>query len=210
VVGDVDRPAVVETAMGTPLRSVIESCGGPREGRRIKAVFPGVANAVLTADQVGAPLSYEGMEDHGSGLGAGGFIVYDDEACMVEVGSMLSRFLSVESCGQCPPCKLGSTDITAALDRIRTGSGSDADLGLIEERLRIVADGNRCYLPVQVQTVVASVLQAFPADVAAHLEGRCPSPRRSVSTPKIADLVDGVVSYDPLQDRKRPDWTYEP
>jgi NADH-quinone oxidoreductase subunit F len=210
VVGDITRPAVLEVSMGTPLRTVLDACGGPQPGRQIKAVFPGVANAVLSADLLDTPLSYEAMEAVGSGLGAGGFIVYDDRACMVEVAAMLSRFLYVESCGQCPPCKLGTGDITAALDRIRSGAGHDADLGRIEERLRIVTDANRCYLPVQERIMVSSILRAFPDDVAAHLEGACPSPRRPVPTPKITDLAAGVATYDPRQDRKRPDWTYEP
>ncbi|HLU43064.1 MAG TPA: NADH-ubiquinone oxidoreductase-F iron-sulfur binding region domain-containing protein [Microthrixaceae bacterium] len=208
IVGDVAAPGVVEVPMGTTLREVLQRCGGPKEGHRIKAVFPGVANAVLGEAALDTPLTYEDMEAAGSGLGAGGFIVYDDSACMVEVVHTLSRFLWVESCGQCPPCKLGSGAITAALDRIRTGGGSDADLDTIEEHLRIVTDGNRCYLPVQEQTLVSSVLRTFPEDVAAHLDGWCPSSRREIPTPKLVDLVGGEATYDPRQELKRPDWTY--
>ena len=108
VVGDVTRPGVVEVAMGTLLREVLEQCGGPHPGRQVKAVFPGVANAVITADHLDTPVTHEHLAAIGSGLGSAGFIVYDDSACMVEVATTLSRFLSVESCGQCPPCKLGS------------------------------------------------------------------------------------------------------
>ena len=147
------------------------------------------------------------MEAIGSGLGAGGFIVYDDSACMVEVSSVMSRFLYVESCGQCPPCKLGTGEITATLERIAP-AGEDTDLGRIAERLRIVADGNRCYLPVQEQIMISSILRGFPEDVAAHLEGYCRSDRQQIPIPKIKDLVDGVVTYDERQARKRPDWTY--
>ena len=82
-------------------------------------------------------------------------------------------------------------------------------LGTIEEHLRIVTDGNRCYLPVQEQILVSSILRTFPGDVAAHLEGWCPSERTSIPTPKLVELADGVATYDERQDRKRPDWTYE-
>src|SRR5262249_52785858 len=126
VVGDVDRPGVTEVEMGTPLRTVLEVHGAPRAGRLIKAVFNGVTNAVLTADSLDTLCSYEDFARVGSGLGAAGFIVYDDTACMVEVGRMLSQFLWVESCGQCPPCKLGTGAITAALDDLAGGRGSDA------------------------------------------------------------------------------------
>ncbi len=208
VVGDVGRPGVVEVAMGTTLGDVIDRCGGPAPGRQVKAVFPGVANAVITAEQLDTPVTHEHLQAIGSGLGSAGFIVYDDTACMVEVAATLSRFLWVESCGQCPPCKLGSGNITEALERIREGHGVDADLGLIQRALAFVADGNRCYLPVQERTLVSSILRAFPEDFAAHLEGWCHSPRSDITLPKITDLADGHVTYDERQATKQPDWTY--
>lgn len=209
VVGDVTRPDVVEVPMGTTLRAVIDACGGPAAGRSVKAVFSGVANAVITADHLDTPLTYEHMAAIGSGLGAGGYIVYDDSACMVEVASTLSRFLYVESCGQCPPCKLGTGQITNILERIRDGQGTEHDLPEIEKRLRFVADGNRCFLPVQERTMISSILREFPEDVAAHLDGFCPSARAEIRHPKIVDLVDGVVTWDDRQQHKRPDWTYD-
>jgi NADH:ubiquinone oxidoreductase subunit F (NADH-binding) len=210
VVGDVTHPDVVEVPMGTTLGEVIDLCGGPAEGRAVKAVFSGVANAVITADHLDTPLTYEHMAAIGSGLGAGGYIVYDDSACMVEVAATLSRFLYVESCGQCPPCKLGTGQITEILVRIRDGKGAEHDLAEIEKRLRFVADGNRCFLPVQERTMISSILREYPEDVASHLDGFCPSARSEIRHPKIVDLVDGVVTWDEKQQHKRPDWTYDP
>jgi NADH:ubiquinone oxidoreductase subunit F (NADH-binding) len=163
---------------------------------------------VLTGEQVGTRLSYEDMQAAGSGLGAAGFVVYDDTACMVEVARMLSRFLYVESCGQCLPCKFGTGEVTDALDRIAIGPGGGADVVLIQERLKIVADANRCYLPIEERRLISSILAAFPEDFAAHLEGPCPRPRE-IPVPKIVDLADGRVVYDPRQARKRPDWTFD-
>src|SRR3546814_3052199 len=116
VVGDVRTAAVDEVELGTPLRTVIDEVGGGvAEGREVKAVFSGVANAVVTAADLDTPVSYEAMAGIGSGMGAGGFIVYDDTACMVEVAHLFSKFLAVESFGQCPSCQLGSPPTTASL-----------------------------------------------------------------------------------------------
>jgi NADH-quinone oxidoreductase subunit F len=208
VVGDVVRPGVHELPMGATLRELLDLCGGPHPGHEITAVVPGVANAVILPDWLDTPLTYEAMQSVGSGLGAAGFTVYDDTACMVEVAYTLSRFLAVESCGQCVPCKLGTVQITEALDRIRAGTGSEEDIHLIGERLRIVADGSRCYLPTQERNVISSFLRFFPDEFEAHLEGRCSVAAREIPTPKIVDIVDGVVIYDRHQDRKQPDWTY--
>jgi NADH-quinone oxidoreductase subunit F len=179
VVGDVVDPTVVEVEMGTPLDVLIEhGAGGPRPGRTIKAVFSGVANAVIVAEKLGTRLTYEHMAAIGSGLGSAGFIVYDDTACMVEVGRLMSSFLAVESCGQCPPCKLGSTEITERLFRIEGGAGVDDDIATIGSWLRQVTDSARCYLATEEQEVVSSLLRCFPEEFAAHLDNAaCPLPR---------------------------------
>jgi NADH-quinone oxidoreductase subunit F len=192
VVGDVVAADVGEIELGTPLRAVIDTVGhGVAAGRRVKAVFSGVANAVVTAAQLDTPVSYEGFASIGSGMGAAGFIVHDDTACMVDAAYRLSWFLAIESCGQCPPCKLGSIEITARLERIETGGGDDGDIAAIGGWLDRVTDGNRCYLAVEERLVVSSVLRAFPEEFAEHLElRRCPRPARR-PIPKLLDLADG-------------------
>jgi len=209
VVADVLRPGVAEIELGTPLRQVIDSVGGGvRSGHSVKAVFSGVANAVITAVHLDAPVSYEGLAEVGSGMGAAGFAVYDETACMVEVAYQYSRFLSVESCGQCQACKLGTGEITDRLAAIASCRGTDADIAAIGARLPQVTDGNRCYLPVEEQLVVSSILRAFPEEFAAHLEGDCPRRRDDLIVPKIVDLAEGRVVYDERHRLKRPDWTY--
>jgi NADH-quinone oxidoreductase subunit F len=202
------RPGVGEIELGTPLREVIDQVGGGMaSGRSVKAVLSGVSNPVVTADRLDVPCSYEGMESIGSGLGAAGFVVYDDTTSMVEVAQMISRFLYVESCGQCPACKLGCGAVTERLDAVAVGSATTEDLDTIAFRLGTVTDGNRCYLPVEERRVVSSLLQAFPDEVAAALAGE-PYPRRDLLLPKIVDLVDGKVVLDERQPLKQPDWTY--
>ena len=211
VVGDVVAPDVGEVEMGTSLRAVIDAVGsGVAAGRTVKAVFSGVANAVVLATDLDVPVSYEGFRAIGSGLGSAGFIVYDDTTCMVDAAYRFSRFLSIESCGQCPPCKLGSSAITEHLERIETGMGDAGDLDVITGWLGHVTDGNRCYLAVEEQTMVMSIMGAFAEEFAEHLElGRCPRPRR-VPIPKLIDLADGRAVYDDSFWRKQPDWTYAP
>ncbi len=209
VVGDVVAPDVGEVELGTSLRDVIDGVGsGVHPGRRVKAVFSGVANAVITASHLDAPVSYEGLRAAGSGMGAAGFAVYDETTCMVELAYQLSRFLSVESCGQCPPCKQSSGEITARLAEIEACRGTDRDIAVIGARLLQVTDANRCYLGTEEQLVVSSILAAFPEEFAAHLEGDCPTPRSDLVVPKIVELGDGQVTYDVAHLRKRPDWAY--
>jgi len=209
VVGDVVAPDVAELEMGVALGDAIDAVGGGvAPGRRVKAVFSGVANAVITADRLHAPISYEGLQAVGSGLGSAGFVVHDDTSCMVNAAYVYSRFLSVESCGQCPPCKLGSGEITEHLQRLETGGGTEDDMAGIAHWLQRVTDGNRCFLAVEEQIMVTSVVRAFAEEFVEHVDhGRCPRPR-DLPLPKIVDLRDGVATYDESFWRKRPDWTY--
>ncbi len=208
VVGDVVHPQVVEVDMGTPFADLLARCGGPRPGRTLVAAFSGVSNPVLTAADFDVALTYEDFARRGTGLGAAGFVLYDDSADMVSVARELSRFLAVEACGQCPPCKTGTMEITERLLAIEEGGGSDGDLGVINARLRTVTDSNRCYLGTEEQNVVASILRAFPEAFAARLEGTA-GPLRPAVVPLIKDIGDdGSVTYDERHLRKQPDWTY--
>ncbi|MET0910224.1 MAG: NADH-ubiquinone oxidoreductase-F iron-sulfur binding region domain-containing protein [Ilumatobacteraceae bacterium] len=208
IVGDVRVPGVHEVELGTTLAEVISWCGGAEPNRTLKAAFSGVSNPVVPARSFDIPLTYEAFEALGSGLGAAGFAVYDDTADMVAVAAELTRFLAVESCGQCPPCKRGSMELTEVLTRIAHGGGTDADLATIETLLATVTDSNRCYLGTEVQRLVSSVLREFPDDVAAHLEGRPPR-ERDVVVPKIVEIDPaGAVVYDERHRLKLPDWTY--
>ena len=181
VVGDVQRAGVRRGRARDPAlrghrRHRRRACGPAGE---LKAVLSGVANPVLTAAQIDTPLAYESMAAAGSGLGACGFIVYDDTADMVAVALMVSRFLYVESCGQCPACKFGTGEVTAYLDHLAHGIGTERDIELIGARLETVTDANRCYLGTQEQRVVASFLREFPEDFVGHLERGDAAPERA-------------------------------
>jgi NADH:ubiquinone oxidoreductase subunit F (NADH-binding) len=196
VVGDVVRPGVHEVEMGTPFSTLLRQCGGPLPGRTFKAAFSGVSNAVLRAVDFDTPLTYEDFAARGSGLGAAGFVVFDDSVNMTLVAHELSRFLAIESCGQCPPCKEGSLRITSDLAAICKGEADDLILAQINRRLLTVTDANRCFLGTEEQLVVSSILRDFPEDVAEFLEGRA-QPTRSVHVPLIKNItVDGTVEYD--------------
>jgi NADH:ubiquinone oxidoreductase subunit F (NADH-binding) len=208
VSGCVNRAAVGEFTMGTPLREIIETLGGGLPaGRKIRAVLQGAAAAIITPDQLDTPASWEGMQAIGSGLGASAFIVVDDATDIAAVGASVSRFLAVESCGQCTPCKQDSLLITDALTRIATSGGAEEDLDVVRRRVETVAFGARCSLATQEQVVVGSILEAFGAELEARVEHTAHAGHSMAIVPMI-DLRDGVVTLDEEHARKQPDWTF--
>lgn len=207
VVGDVQHAGFAEIEPGTTLREVIDVVGGGvRAGHAVKAVLSGVSNPVLTAAALDAPVSYDGLAAAGGGLGSAGFIVYDDTRSMLAVARMVSRFLYVESCGQCRACKFGCGEVTRRLDAIAQGIGTANDFDVIGQRLRDVTSQTRCFLAEEEQRVISSLLRTFPEDFAAELEGA--REVEDLPVPKIVDIRDGVAFYDERQSRKQPDWTY--
>jgi NADH:ubiquinone oxidoreductase subunit F (NADH-binding) len=206
--GAVQRDAVGEVPMGTTLRDAITIIsGGPRKDREIVAVLGGVSNAILTAEHLDVALTYEDMAAIGSGLGSCGFLVFDDETDFVAVAHGVSRFLAVESCGQCTPCKEDGKSIAAGLDRMRRSDAEPDDLDVVLEKLETVPDGARCFLAQQHQTVVRSIIAAFHGQFRAHADGTT-VPAEGLPIAEILDLQGEAVLIDERQLQKQPDWTY--
>lgn len=202
ITGRTRRHGVAEVAMGTPLGEAIEAIGGGTPDERgARAAISGVTNPVIPADLFDTPLTYEDMRAAGTGLGAAGFIVFDDATDLEAVARDAARFLAVESCGQCEPCKRDGLAIAELLD----AGVADTDVPALEDRLRTVTDGARCYLAQQQQAVVASLLALFPGEM---LDGTPPTspPTESLVAP-IVDIRDGVAVLDESQWAKNADWS---
>jgi len=207
VSGDVEHAGVAEVAMGTTLADVIDRVGGgARAGRRLVAAMSGVANPLVPVSRFDVPVSHEGMDSIGSGLGAAGFIVFDDETDLAAVAAGVSRFLAVESCGQCTPCKQDGLALSELLDHVRRSDASERDLDRVADRVLSVADGARCSLASQQQRVITSITEQFP-DVAAHAHRERSSAPVYLIAP-IVELVDGVAQLDEQEAAKQPDWTF--
>jgi NADH-quinone oxidoreductase subunit F len=209
ITGSTVRHGVGEVPMGTPLREAIETIGGgARPGRRIKAVLPGVAQGFVPESLLDTPLSYEALADIGSGLGSAGFIVLDDAVDVTAVAAGVSRFLAVESCGQCTPCKQDGLQLAELMDKVCRSDAGDHDLVTIQKRVDTVADGARCYLATQHQTVLASLLERFPDEVDRHLQGTAEAVEPELVA-ELVDIADGVATWDERHREKQPDWSYD-
>ncbi len=210
ICGDVRREGVFELPLGSPLRYLVEElAGGTPEGRAVKAIFPGASNTVIVPEQLDTALDFDSMRQVGSGLGAAGFAVFDDSACMVKAAYRYSRFLFVESCGQCPACKFGTGEVTETLSAIDAGGGSDRDLELILVRARGSTGGQKCALPTGESLLMQSLVQVFGDEFARHIGASCPLPRE-LPFHKIVDwdATAGRFAYDLAYAKKQPDWTY--
>jgi NADH-quinone oxidoreductase subunit F len=133
VSGAVRRPGLYELPTGTPLRKIVEEfAGGPPEGVAVKAVIPGGLSApVLKADELETPMDFDSLARACSMMGSAGVIVIGDTTPMLDVLRITARFYAHESCGQCTPCRIGTSWIHKTVSRIAGGRGASSDLDLV-------------------------------------------------------------------------------
>ena len=175
--GAINRPGVYELPLGTPIRHLIEECGqGVREGRGVKAVFPGGPSfAMIGPDQLDLPMDFDSLKKAGTGLGSAGVIVVDDASCMVEQTLKLSKFFAVESCGQCPPCRIGTDQLAMLVSKIEEGEGTQKDLDQMKQICGFVKGTGFCTLVTGASVLVQNSLRLFLHEFEEHVKlKRCP------------------------------------
>ena len=136
VSGHVNRPGVYEVDLGIPLSTLVNDyCGGMRGGKQFKgAIAGGVSMGVLGPDQFDAEMDFDiGRKYQVLGLGTACPTIFDQDTDMVAVARNIARFFAHESCGQCTPCREGTTWSYKLLSRIERGEGTSKDLDLLLE-----------------------------------------------------------------------------
>jgi len=174
--GDVNRPGVYELPLGIPLRKLIDDYGGGiKEGRVLKAVYPGgPSQAFLMPKDLDVPMDFDSLKAAGSGLGSAGVIVLDDTNCMVEQTMKFCNFFKDESCGQCPPCKMGTRYLHQILEKIEAGHGKPEDLQTLQQLSGFVKGRGDCTVITGAAVAVECSLRHFPDEFEAHIkEHRC-------------------------------------
>jgi NADH:ubiquinone oxidoreductase subunit F (NADH-binding) len=174
---DVNRPGVYELPFGTPLRYLIEECGGGmKSGKKIKAIMPAApSSAYLPPEKIDTPLDHNSMRDAGAALGCGVVRLVAEGTCIVEEVIKISEFFTVESCGQCPACRMETNTLTSLLKKVQAGQGGQPILEQFGKVLAFNKGKGFCNLIAMPGPPIESALKLFPADFAAHLStGKCP------------------------------------
>jgi NADH-quinone oxidoreductase subunit F len=186
VSGHVKRPGVYEISMRTTIRQLVEEiCGGPEDGRKIKAVIPGGSSApVLAPHELDVACEFEALKAAGTMAGSGGVIVMDDSTCLVRALWRIAKFYAEESCGQCTPCRDGTPWQEALLAKIESGAAQPKDLAMLKGVATAICPfppmglGNTiCALGDAAALPVHSFLARFTPEFEQHIrEHRCPFP----------------------------------
>lgn len=160
--GKVRNIGLVEVALGTSLRRIVEDIGGGVPSGSIKAIQTGgPSGGCIPVEYLDTPVDYESLSRLGSILGSGGMIVMDQENNMVDVARFFMNFCMDESCGKCIPCRAGTVQIHRLLSRFLNHAAHQRDLDQLEQLCDMVKHTSLCGLGQAAPNPVLSTLRYF-------------------------------------------------
>ncbi len=161
--GSLVNTGLIEVPMGITLREIVFDIGGgiPNDGVFKAAQSGGPSGGCLPASLLDSPVDYESLRKLGSMMGSGGLVVMDDSMRMPDVARFYMEFCRDESCGKCAPCRTGTVQMHALLDRICEGVGRRRDLQHLESLCRTVRQTSLCGLGQSAPNPVVSTLDHF-------------------------------------------------
>jgi NADH-quinone oxidoreductase subunit F len=168
---DVKHPGIYELPFGTPLRHLIEECGGGlKDGKKIKAIMPGSpSSAYLPADKIDTPLEPNAMREAGSMLGCGVVHIVREGDSIVDELVRITEFFATESCGQCPACQMETKSLAMLMKRVQQRQGNAAMLEQFGKLLAFNKGKGFCNLIAMPGPPIESALKLFPEDFQALL-----------------------------------------
>ena len=169
--GKINNTGLVEVPMGTTLREVVYDIGGGiPNGKKFKAAQTGgPSGGCIPASHLDTPIDYDSLLAIGSMMGSGGLIVMDEDNCMVDIAKFFLEFTVDESCGKCPPCRIGTKRMLEILERITEGKGEDGDIEKLEELAKNIKTSALCGLGQTAPNPVLSTLRYFRDEYEEHV-----------------------------------------
>lgn len=176
--GKINNNGLAEVPMGTTIREIVFDIGGGLpDGKEFKAVQTGgPSGGCIPAQCLDTPVDYESLAQLGTIMGSGGFVVMDQNTCMVDLAKFFLEFVQSESCGKCAPCRIGTRRMLEILDRITKGEGKEGDIETLEELGHSIKETALCGLGQTAPNPVLSTIRFFRDEYEAHIhEKRCPA-----------------------------------
>jgi NADH:ubiquinone oxidoreductase subunit F (NADH-binding)/NAD-dependent dihydropyrimidine dehydrogenase PreA subunit len=193
--GKVNRTGLAEVPMGKTLREVIYGVGGGvKNNKTFKAVqMGGPSGGCLPESMLDLPVDYETINQTGAIVGSGGMIVIDQDNCIVDTARYFLGFTQQESCGKCPPCRIGTKRMLEILTRICEGKGKPTDLAFLEDIAQQVKVGSLCGLGATAPNPVLTALKYFREEFEEHVfEHKCRAGAcQALTTYEITDACTG-------------------
>lgn len=188
--GNINNVGLVEVPMGITLREIVYDIGGGiPNGREFKAAQTGgPSGGCIPMQNLDTPIDYESLSAIGSMMGSGGLIIMDDNTCMVNLARFFLDFTVDESCGKCPPCRIGTKRMLEILERLVNGKGKNGDIEKLEKLALNIKRSSLCGLGQTAPNPVLSTLKYFRDEYDAHInDKKCPAGECKAMTKVMID-----------------------
>lgn len=174
VSGHINKPGNYEIPLGTPFIKLLDLAGGMKNGKALKAVIPGGSSApILTAEIIkNLNMDYDSIKTAGSMLGSGAVIIMDEDTCMVKTLHRITHFYADESCGQCSPCREGTSWMYKIVDRIIKGNGTISDIDLLDSVASNICGRTICALGDAAAMPVQSFIKHFRQEFEKYIKNK--------------------------------------
>lgn len=173
--GHVNKPCTVEEEMSIPLRELLEKhAGGVRGGwDNLLAVIPGGSSVpMLVKGQCEeALMDFDSLKSMQSGLGTAAVIVMDKSTDVVDAIARLSYFYKHESCGQCTPCREGTSWLWQIMERMRVGDARLEEIDMLQELTKQIEGHTICALGDAAAWPVQGLIRHFRPEMEARIRG---------------------------------------
>jgi len=172
--GKVVNTGLVEVPMGITLKEIIyEIGGGVMDGKKFKAVQTGgPSGGCIPEHLLDTPVDFDTLAKVGSMMGSGGMVVLDEENCMVDVAKYFLSFCKSESCGKCPPCRIGTYQMLEILEKITTGKGEAGDIEKLTAIGEKVKESALCGLGNSAPNPVLTTIKYFRDEYEEHIHDK--------------------------------------
>ena len=172
--GKVVNTGLVEVPMGITLKEIIyEIGGGVMDGKKFKAVQTGgPSGGCLPEHLLDTPVDFDTLTQVGSMMGSGGMVVLDEDNCMVDVAKYFLSFCKSESCGKCPPCRIGTYQMLEILEKITTGKGEAGDIEKLTAIGEKVKESALCGLGNSAPNPVLTTIKYFRDEYEEHIHDK--------------------------------------
>ncbi|WP_438970940.1 NAD(P)H-dependent oxidoreductase subunit E [Methylophaga sp.] len=161
VSGRVNKPGVHLAPAGITMRELIdEYCDGMNEGHEFYGYFPGGASGgILPASMGDIPLDFDTLNKYDCFIGSAAIVVFSDQDKARELAVNAMKFFEDESCGQCTPCRVGTSKAVNLMQEKQWNQE------LLEELSQVMVDASICGLGQAAPNPLRCVIKYFPEEL---------------------------------------------
>ncbi len=174
--GAVRKPGIAEVPLGVTIGEILDGPGGFVQGVLKAVLVGGPTGGFLPADALETALTYDALREAGALGGSGTLLALDERTCIVDLATLMTRYLNDNACGKTLPCRIGTRRMAELGAGFCSGHARPSDAGLLGDLAADVHAAALCGLEADASNPLLSGMRYFASEFEAHItRGECPA-----------------------------------